>query len=393
MAQNLLANLAGLYYQQLAKQLNNPNGFQVATGSTQVMDQPTLNSVADSIPLQSLNNSFSGNPVNTFKGNYGNVLNGLVSPSYVSNALGTAYASSWQQYQSQNSASLDFSSPDKLLSSQQALMRKWGVIDQIPSGTVEAGVTALTQEIDNPVSVAVALWHSNNGNPYGFTPPSANVAIAFNNPSPCSFQISNLENSADLSNTWAKGAFGFLFDIFELGNETSYSKESQTFVSSGFNLNFSCRQVSIDVGPVAVGQGFNVAGVNYGAWYSSDALLRAFTSPNDATVWSRSADWNKYFGGSGTFNRVVTKLFLADNINLTMSSTATFSSEEVTKLQTAAEGGFWPFFVAEGSGGSTTTVTHNNDNTITVKTSSPIGVYILLGVATASMNELMGQGN
>ncbi len=78
MAQNLLANLAGLYYQQLAKQLNNPNGFQVATGSTQVMDQPTLNSVADSIPLQSLNNSFSGNPVNTFKGNYGNVLNGLV---------------------------------------------------------------------------------------------------------------------------------------------------------------------------------------------------------------------------------------------------------------------------------------------------------------------------
>lgn len=89
----------------------------------------------------------------------------------------------------------------------------------------------------------------------------------------------------------------------------------------------------------------------------------------------------------------MTKLFLADNINLTMSSTATFSSEEVTKLQTAAEGGFWPFFVAEGSGGSTTTVTHNNDNTITVKTSSPIGVYILLGVATASMNELMGQGN
>ena len=190
MAQNLLANLAGLYYQQLANQLNNPNGFQVATGSTQVMDQPTLNSVADSIPLQSLNNSFSGNPVNTYKGNYGNVLNGLVSPSYVSNALGTAYASSWQQYQSQNSASLDFSSPDKLLASQQALMRKWGVMDQIPSGTVEAGVTALTQEIDNPVSVAVALWHSNNGNPYGFTPASANVAIAFNNPSPCSFQLS-----------------------------------------------------------------------------------------------------------------------------------------------------------------------------------------------------------
>ncbi len=178
-------------------------------------------------------------------------------------------------------------------------------------------------------------------------------------------------------------------DIFEFGNETSYNSESQKFTGSGFSLNFSFRQVSLDVKPISVGEAFSIADDNYAAWQSNPALQYAYKSPNDATAWKHADDWQKYFGPTGTFSRVVTKVFLADGINLVMNSTAIFSDEEHKRLQSAAEGGFWPFFVAKASGGLSTTVTHNDDNTITITTKSPQGVYILLGVATDSISNLM----
>jgi len=392
MSQDLLANLSGLYYQQLSSKLNNPVGFQVATGSVAVQDQLTFDNIAGAIPIESLNNSFSGNPVNSFDGNYGNIINGLVTPSYVANALGTQYDQSWESYKAANVNSIVFSPISAYVDSLQGLMRKWGATNGVPTGVVQSGCTALQQESDSSVAVAVNLWGSNNGNPYGYLPSSAGIPTKFNNPSPCSFSISSIQNSANLSNTWAKGEFGILADIFEFGNETSYSQESQKFVGSGFTLNFSCRQVSIDVSPITAGQSFPIAGTTYGAWYSPAALQRAYAAPNDATVWVRAADWNKYFGDSGTFNRVVTEIFLADTINLTMTSTATFSSTEVTNLETAAEGGIWPFFVANVSGGYNSTVTHNDDNTITVTTTSPAGIPILLGVATATVQQLLNGG-
>jgi len=389
MSKNLLANLTSIYYENLNNALDNPTGFQMVTGSTQVSDQTTVNVVADGIPLVSLNNSFSGNPINTYSSNYGNIINELVAPSYVSNALGTQYADAWYSYQKTNSSQLDFTSTAKLLASKKVLMQKWGVEDDIPDGTVQAGITALTQEVDNAVAVAVDLWHSNASNSYGFYPKYPDIPTKFNNARPCSFSITSIQEEADLSKTWAEGEFAILADIFELGNETSYSSESQRFIGSGFTLDFKCDQVSFEVIPVKVGQDFNIASTKYGAWFSNAALQLAYKSPNDATVWTRAADWEKFFGENGTFSRVVTKFFLAQNINMTMSSTATFSSEEVTKLQTAAEGGFWPFFVAKAHGGYDSTVTHNDDKSITVKTTSPIGVYILLGVATDSLSNLL----
>lgn len=389
MSQNLMSNLASQYCANLSAKLNNPDGFQVATGSVVVGDQPTLDSVADAIPPTSLNNAFSGNPVNAYSANYGNIINGLVAPDLVSNALGTAYAQSWLTYQQANASALDFTTQATLLASQQALMAKWGVVDGVPSGVVQNGQTALTQEVDNPVTVAVNLWHANQGNPFGFLPQSSDITILFNNPSPISFTIDDVSESTDLSHTWAEGSFGILADIFELGNETSYSQESSDFLSKGFSLKFSCRQVSALTTPITIGKNFQVAGQSYGAWMSMAALQLAYKSPNDATVWQRASDWDKFFGPNGTFKRVITEIFLADDIQLTMSSTYDFSSSDVTKVESAAEGGFWPFFVAEGAGGSSSTITKNEDEGVTATTTSPIGVPILLGVATQDIETLM----
>jgi hypothetical protein len=154
MPQDLLANLSSLYYSQLSKTLQNPTGFQVATGSTQVSDQQTINAIADGIPPKNLNHSFSGNPINSYSGNYGNILNELKRPSYVSNALGTQNQSSWDNYKKTNAASIDF---DNYLKSMQLLMQKWGVATEIPSGIVRAGVTALAQEQTSAVAVAENL--------------------------------------------------------------------------------------------------------------------------------------------------------------------------------------------------------------------------------------------
>jgi hypothetical protein len=387
-----MSNLVGLYYQALSNQLKNPIGFQMATGSLQLSDQTTVDQVADAIPPTSLDGSFSGNPVNAYSANYGNIINGLQVPDIVSNALGTQYASSWLAYQKANASALDFSTPTKYLESQQALMTKWGVEDSVSSGIVTKGQTALTQEADNPVTIAVNLWNAvtSKTGPYGFSPQFPNIAIQFNNPSPISFDISNIENSADLSKTWASGSFGILADIFELGGDGSYSSESQTFTSEGFTMTFSCRSVSMLTNPITAGEDFNVAGTEYGAWMSKSALQLAYTSPNDASVWQKAADWNKYFGDSGTFVRAITEMYLADDINITMTSTASFSDSEFTKVKAAAEGGFWPFFVAEASGGYESTITHNSDGSVTTTTSSPQGVYILLGVATNTIDALFG---
>lgn len=389
MADDYSTNLQALYYQNLSAKLGNPTGFQIATGSMQITDQTTLNQVADSVPPLDLDASFTGNPLNSYSGNYGNIINGLMQPDKLGTALGSAYLNSWLDFQKANATKLDFTSQATLLQSQRVLMAQWGVMAAIPTGIVQNGQSALQQIQDNPVNVATTLWAGAGGGPYGFSPQSQNIAILFNNPASLSFSIDSLETKTNLQNTWAKGSFGVKYDLFSLGGSASYDTTSTNFLSKGFNLSFSCRSVTAQVMPLQNGEGFSVAGTQYKPWMNKSALQSAYKNKNDATVWQRSGDWDNYFGGRGTFQRAITAIYLADDVSIEMSSEYEFNSSDVTKIEAAAKVGLWPFFTAKASGGTTTSVGRDGNGHVTMTTTSPKGVPVLLGVATDSLANLM----
>ncbi|MEB0302418.1 hypothetical protein, partial [Mucilaginibacter sp. 5C4] len=98
--------------------------------------------------------------------------------------------------------------------------------------------------------------------------------------------------------------------------------------------------------------------------------------------------WDKAFGAAGFLQRMATALVVADGINITIVSAATFSTSDQTTITAAASGGFWPFFSASGQGGSSTTVTFDDQGRMTATTSSPLGNPQILGVLQSSVGSI-----
>ena len=387
----LTKNLTSQYYYALWQKLGKPDGFMLATGSVVVEDQPTLDQIADAIPPLSLNNSFSGNPINTFSGNYRGIVPALNPPAAVATALGTQYNSSWLTFLKKNAAKVTFSPPDEYVTSLQGLMRQWGVEDAIPQDVVDRGVTALVQDIDlNPVSMATTLLAAAKDGPFGWTPNTQNLQTLMANAETIGFDITDIQKSTDLTHTWAEGAMNVFYDIFDFGAEGSYESEAKSFMSNAFAISVSMGQVSTMAVPIQVGQSFSIAGTDYRPWYDPAALRYAYKGQNNANVWKSVSDWGSYFGDGGTLPRLITELYFAQDIQITMTSSYSFSASQYKKIEAAAATGFFPFFVGEVSGERISRASQSEDGTVALTTSSPTGVTMLIGVNVASVADLMG---
>jgi hypothetical protein len=222
-------------------------------------------------------------------------------------------------------------------------------------------VTALTKALINPVNVAQAMFQSAKGS-YAWNKTIDKLQNALSGAASKSFVMDSKTQSSGLKHTWADGTTSIFFDIFSFGGGASYDKLTQSTISSGINVNASFQKVTTFAsGPYAQKDANDPILSELEPWYMSVVLAKAYKT-KDNTVWNNQAPttWKTAFGSDGFLQRMTSALVVADGIEITMSSEASFSLSEKEEIKGAAKAGIWPFFSISGQGGTTTEVTFDD---------------------------------
>jgi hypothetical protein len=330
-------------------------------------------SVFNAVPPNAINNYYNPSQGNSFASDYNLILTSLVtgSDSDFQNCMGDYY-SQWMTYFKANPPS-PFNA-----TTVSALFNNWAIMN----APGQAGcVAALTKAFINPVMYAISIFQAANGS-YAWNQTIDALQSALASGPSKSFSLNSSTESTDTTHTWAGGSTSVLFDLFSFGGGGGYDNVTTKATSAGINVQASYKKVTtFAAGPYSQANPNNPPLAQYNPWYVGSVLSLAYTT-KDNTVWNnqKPVTWDKAFGSQGFLQRMATAIVVADGIDITITSSASYSSSEQTQIKASASVGFWPFFSAQGSGGTTNTITFNDQGQFTCKTSIALGNPQILGI-------------
>lgn len=358
-----------------------PTQFQLYQGPNSLMStSQEMWNMFNAVPPLSINNYYNPSQINNFSSDYDLILSALIpsSDSAFQNCMGDYYMQ-WKTY---------FDGHDPKTWDAQGvsdLFNSWAM----RNAPGKAGcVTGLTNIYINPINIAVNKFASANGQ-YAWNKTIDALQSALAGGAGKTFNMDSSTASSDTTHTWAGGNTSFFFDIFSFGGGGGYDNLTTKTTAAGLIINAKFTKVTtFTAGPLAVNDPNSPILSGYKAWYDSAALAKAYTT-KDNTVWNNqsSTTWDKAFGANGFLQRTVSSIVVADGIEITMTSKASYSSSEQTQIQAAARAGIWPFFSVSGQGGTTTTVTFNDNGSFTSTTTIASGNPQILGILQSPISK------
>ena len=362
-----------------------PSTFQLVQGNTPLGSTSEIFwNMLDVVPPLSINNFFNPSQGNVFSSDYGAVVMNLKdqNANKFQNDMGDYYQQ-WRAYLKTN--------PTMPQGGIIVLFNNWAQLN-LPPDMAQQCYTDYQQISQGTVPAAVQMWLNAGGSTGGTKAYNATIAqlqSALQSTRGTSFSLNTSTASSDISHTWANAEAGFLFDLFEIGGEGSYDHLSETLAESGLSINVQFQKlVTFSAGPLAKTSSDPIL-QNYQPWYSSPALNLAYQNNNNI-VWNNTPPtWDNTFGPNGNMLRTASALVVVDGITITTMSNSSVSTQDQTTVKTAAEGGFWPFFEAEGSGGWTHNVNFDSQGIMTVDSTCPAGNPQILGVIVTPIGGLL----
>lgn len=336
----------------------------------------------NAVPPNTVNNYYDPNQANNFASDYDLVLSALVtvSDSDFQNCMGDYYG----QWQTDFAAA--YKADPTIISNATSLSKFFQGWALVNAPSQSGCVSALTKAYINPISIANNMYDSANGK-YAWNQTIDALQKALASGPNKSFTMDSSTASSNTKHSWASGGTSIFFDLFSFGGGGNYDDISTKATSAGLNIQANFQKVAtFAAGPYATADSNNPILKQYNPWYNSAVLAKAYTT-QDNTVWNNQAPvtWQKAFGANGFLQRMATAIVVADGIDITITSSASFSSYEQTQITAAAKVGLWPFFSASGQGGTTNTVTFNNQGQFTSVTHSVLGNPQILGILQSSM--------
>lgn len=362
-----------------------PSTFQLMQGNTPLgSTSQVLWNMLDTVPPQSISSYFNPSQGNVFSSDYGAVIMNLKPQNANSfqNDMGDYY-SAWTNYLA--------TSPTLPQGGIIALFSNWAMM-HMPPEQAQQCITDWQQVAGGTVPAAVQLWLNAGGSTGGVKAYNATITqlqSALQSAPSASFSLNSNTASSDISHSWAQAEGGFLFDLFEIGGEGSYDHLSQTLTEAGLEINVQFqRLVTFAAGPLARPSTDPILS-SYQPWYSSAALNLAYQNNNNVVWKNTPPTWDNTFGPSGNMLRTASALIVVDGISITTMSTSSISTSDQTTVKSAVEGGFWPFFEAEASGGWSHTATFDSNGIMTVSSTCPTGNPQILGVIVTPIGGLL----
>jgi len=388
--QNAMETLTEQWYNAIVTGLSlSPNNFQLFQGTESTgATSDWIWNILDAIPPKSINNYYNPSQTNNFSQDYQAVIAQLKpnTDNSFQMCMGDYYAG-WLTYlQSDKCPDSIFTSPDDM----SAGFKKWAMINA-PS-QMNCSSSLIQSFYNDVVTIANTMFANaqNSGKAFAYNTTIAALTDALQSAPAKSFVMDSKTASSDVSHTWASGGTSVIYDIFSFGGGASYDKLSSKATSAGLNVSASFKHVTtLPGGPLAKVSTDPILS-QYTPWYNSAALSRAYAT-RDNTVWKNgSPSWDTTFGSNGNMQRAANAIVVVDGIDITITSSTSYSTSEQQTIKAQASVGFWPFFRASGSGGSSTTVTFSDSGAMTVKISSPAGNPQLLGVLVSDISEVLG---
>lgn len=258
--------------------------------------------------------------------------------------------------------------------------RNWALVNSQCSSVAVQGASALAAALLDPIFAAqmnVLPYKPAGSKSVDFVPGYATMMKLLDAaPSRSIPQIGTSQWNWDTSQSWTSGGDSGFFGLW--GGSSSSSSISQKFASSGVTLSASFGNVL-------------QFAATPGDWYSSAALGMAFNNQSGPPWVSDNAiDWNTTFGSNGNMQRFLPNLVIVQDMEVTVTSQASYSESEQTTIQSNSSAGMWPFYSSGSSSSSSTNVGFDSSGHMTVKITSKKGVAVAVGCTVLPAGQYLG---
>jgi hypothetical protein len=383
-----METLTSQWYNAVTTSLHlSPDQFQLVQGNIAVgSTSPGIWALMDSIPPQSISQSWTPQGYNSFSGQYGALISRLKDSSYGSfQAAMGSYYTAWMSYlQAHPPATV---TPQAVVAEFQG----WSAIN-MPADQAQTALSLLAAAFNGPIAQANILWAAAGG-PSGvkaYQQTIETIDYTIGTAPSGGAQLDSATESSDTSHTWAKGAVEGFYEVFfgEAGAE--YDATTLDLTQAGLAITAQFDHVAtIPVLPLA--QGTVVSGpTTYQPWFVPQALSNGYEN-NNYNVWQPgSPSWSSFFGDGGSLLRTTTALIVVDGITISMTSEYQVQQSEQQQVKTEFAAGFFPFFGVEGEGGWSNSVSFSDSGEITATSTNPVGSPQILGILQSPINSVIG---
>ncbi|MDP9190349.1 MAG: hypothetical protein M3P06_01435 [Acidobacteriota bacterium] len=367
-AVNPADDLQAKWYNTLTAAIGvSPNQFQLLQPPAPLGDtSKDLWSYFNDLPPETLVRDLEDSGGDQFYSNYSAVVNQLIpqSGNALARDLGDHY-SAWMAFRAKN--------PGDIV----PVFRQWA-LDNAP-GLVAKGTSDLLAQLHDPIVQAqeavVDQSKFADGTP-DFSKTMDDLQNALQGAAGTTFSFDSATASSDITNTWSSGSTGiFFFDSSASSQSTLVAK----MTSARYTVNGSFKSIlTLQADP--------------GSWYSSSTLGAAF-STQDNTLWNHGTpSWNTTFGPNGNMLNFAASIVVVDGVDITITSEASYSSDDQTHIRTVSSGGFWPFYSTSHTSTFDAETTFDSNGLMTVHVTNPAGNPLVLGVNVVPARQyILGQ--
>ncbi|PIA78562.1 hypothetical protein BFR04_03235 [Gaetbulibacter sp. 4G1] len=385
--QKAMQTLTQQWYNAVVTGLSlDPNNFQLYQGTaTTGPTSEWIWNIFDAIPPASINNFYNPNQSNNFSQDYQQVIAQLKPNSDNSFQICMGdYYTDWLTYLQSDKAPDDVFDDATKMSS---VFKKWAFANA--PDQVNCAASLIATFFNDVVTIANAMFSNAQqaGKGYAYNTTIAQLKNALQQAPGKSFTMNSKTETSNLDHTWAQASVTGGWGFFSFSASSSYDKLSIKTTTAGLDIDAKFSHVTtLPGGPLAKVSTDPILS-KYTPWYNSSAFSRAYGT-KDNTVWKNgSPSWDSTFGSDGNMQRVTNGLVVVDGIDITITSDATYSTEDQRTITAAASGGYWPFFSADASGGNHTKVTFSDSGKMTTRYTNPAGNPQLLGVLVTKTDD------
>ena len=357
-------------------------GFSSSTPFQMVQPSPPLVSSTkqdahlwdylNSIPPASLTHGYVPGGGAQFATNYSALLSALTSPQSTFAAdVGADCAAQWK-------ANLKSSTPIPALAQWPSLFREWAMLNGFEN-VANLGAADLSADLLEPITAAQMAMDLYIGLPYDWDAGYKDLVQLLAAAPSRVFTVSSSSMNSDVSSSWANNDSDGFFGLW--GGSSSSSSESSTFAESDVSVSASFKHVT-QFAPVP------------GEWYNSAAMALAFENTSGAP-WKNplsAINWDTTFGPGGDLQRFAVNLIVVSGMTITVTSNASFTSEQQSNISQNSGAGMWPFYDTDGSSGSSSDVSFGADGSMSVTITSPSNIPVVIGVIVEPIAQFAGPG-
>ncbi|SDE79830.1 hypothetical protein SAMN04487996_10723 [Dyadobacter soli] len=344
------------WYNQLASCLNlSTRHFQLLQPAAVPVSDQSLWDCIDVVPPVTLKYNCWIYQQPTFFGQYAAVVNGLSFPeSTFIEDIGRETYVQWEAY-------LRTVTPPPPANELPSVWFQWAIVNA-PSVANIGRSDLSVQLLISSAQAVLEPYEGPNAKPASFSPSFSDLKSILRASPGTSFSFDSNRDDPDVSDSWAPGDDPNYFGIW-------------TGSAAAFNISrkFAASKVTVS----AQFDHFANITLTPGEWYSSALLHQAWASKS-TPPWIDSADWQKFFGDTGSLTHAIGSVLAADSITLTLTSDADFNLAELAVIKGLAAMGDWPIYCPITSPALSNSIS-TGPGTLSIRFKSEPGNPVILG--------------